>query len=59
MQVRAFERYIPLMAYGSLMQVESIAECSPFWHALSNNWSWKPILCLFESSRYTQVINHW
>ena len=34
----------------SLMQVESIAECSPwsilqyFWPALSDNWSWKPIL---------------
>ena len=39
----------------SLMKVESIAECSlgafcnTFWPALSDNWSWKPILgLLFE-----------
>ena len=37
-----------LMTYGSLMKVESIAECSKgsilqyFWPALSDNWSWKP-----------------
>ena len=35
---------------GSLMKVESIAECSPwsilqyFWPALSANWDWKPFL---------------
>ena len=44
------------------MQVESIAECSPwsilqyFWPALSNDWSWKPIFGLFESSRLRQVL---
>ena len=44
------------------MQVESIAECSPwsilqyFWPALSANWSWKPIFGLFESGRFTQVL---
>ena len=38
-----------LMTSGSLMKVESIAECSHwsilhyFWPALSNNWSWNPI----------------
>ena len=44
-----------LMTNGSIMKVESIAECSPwsilqyFWPALSNNWSWKPFfVCLFE-----------
>ena len=46
---------------GSLMKVESIAECSPwsilqyFWTALSDNWSWKPFFGLFESSRFTQA----
>ena len=44
-----------LMINGSLMKVESIAECSHwsilqyFWPALSNNRSWKPIFgLLFE-----------
>ena len=42
-----------LKTHGSLMQVESIAECSKesilqyFRPALSDNWSWKPILGLF------------
>ena len=42
-----------LMTNGSLMKVESIAECSPwsilqyFWPALSDNWSWKPIFSVF------------
>ena len=50
------------MTNGSLMQVKSIAECSPlsilqyFWPALSNNWSWKPIFGLFESGCFTQVL---
>ena len=44
------------------MKVESIAEYSPlsilqyFWPALSDNWSWKPILVLLESGRFTQVL---
>ena len=47
---------------GSLMQVESIAECSPwsilkyFWTALSDNWSWKPIFGLFDSGCLRQVL---
>ena len=50
------------MTNGSQMKVESIAECSLwsilqyFWTALSDNWSWKPIFCLFESGRFTQVL---
>ena len=50
------------MTNGSLMQVKSIAECSKgsilqyFWPALSDNWSWKPILRLFESGHFTQVL---
>ena len=38
---------------GSLMQVESIAECSPwsilqyFWPSLGNNRSWNQILVFF------------
>ena len=50
------------MTNGSLMKVESIAECSPwsilqyFWPALSDNWSWKPIFVLYESGRFTQVL---
>ena len=38
------------MTNGSLMKVESIAECSRwsilqyFWPALGDNWSYKPIL---------------
>ena len=27
-----------------------------FWPALSNNWSWKQILCLFESGCFTKVL---
>ena len=50
------------MTNGSLMKVESIAECSQwsiqqyFWPALSNNWPWKPIFGLFESGRFAQVL---
>ena len=50
------------MTNGSLMKVESIAECSPwsilqfFWPALSDIWSWKPIFGLLESGRFTQVL---
>ena len=42
-----------LMGNGSLMKVESIAECSKgsilqyFWPALSDNRSWKTILAFF------------
>ena len=51
-----------LMTNGSIMKVESIAECSPwsilhhFWPALSDNWSWKRIFGLFESGRFRQVL---
>ena len=47
---------------GSLMKVKSIAECSHwsilqyFWPALSDNWSWKPFLGIFESGRFRQVL---
>ena len=47
------------MTNGSLLKVKGIAECSPwnilqyFWPALSNNRSWKPIFCLFESGCFT------
>ena len=50
------------MTNDSLMKVESIAECSPwsilqyFWPALSDNWSWKTNIGLFESGRFTQVL---
>ena len=50
-----------LMAKGSLMKVQSIAECSPwsilqyFWPALSDNLSWKPILVFFLSGCLRQV----
>ena len=50
------------MTSGSLMKVESIAECSPwsilqyFWPALSYNWSWKPFFGLFKSGCFTQVL---
>ena len=50
-----------LRTNDSTMQVKSIAECSPWsilqfiWLALSNIWSRKPILSLFESGRFTQV----
>ena len=51
-----------LMTNGSLMQVKSIAECSPwsilqyFWPALSDSWSLNPIFGLFESGRFYQVL---
>ena len=51
-----------LIANGSLMKVESIAECSPwsilqyFWPSLSDNRSWKPILVYFLSGRLRQVV---
>ena len=51
-----------LKTNGSLMKVESIAECSKgsilqyFWPALSDNWSWKPIFGLFESGCFRQVL---
>ena len=50
------------MTNGSLMKVESIAECSPwsilqyFWPALSDIWSWKPIFGLLYSGHYKQVL---
>ena len=49
------------MTNGSLMEVESIAECSPwsilqyFWPALSDDWSWKTIFDIFETGRFRQV----
>ena len=55
------------MANGSLMKVESNAECSPwsilqyFWPALSDNRSWKPIFDLFEwpfKTGFTVVHEH-
>ena len=51
-----------LMANGSLMKAESIAECSPwsilqyFWPALRDNWSWKPIFDLLFSGHLRQVL---
>ena len=51
-----------LMTNGSLMKVESIAECSRwsillyFGPALSDNWIWKPILVFFLSDRLRQVL---
>ena len=51
-----------LMTNGSLMKVESIAECYPwsilqyFWPALSNYRYWKPILVSFLSGRLRQVL---
>ena len=50
-----------LMTNGSLMKVESIAECSP-WSILQyfdlhcDNWSWKPSFGLFESGHFRQVL---
>ena len=50
------------MTTGSLIQVKSIAECYPWsilqyiWPELSDDWSWKPIFCLFESGRFTQAL---
>ena len=49
------------MANGSLMKVESNAECSPwsilqyFWPALRDNQSWKTIFGLL-SGRFRQVL---
>ena len=49
-----------LMTNGSLMKVESIAECSPwsilqyFWPALSDNRSWKPIFVFFLGGRLSR-----
>ena len=46
-----------LMTNGSLMKVESIAECSP-WSILQYFWpalTWK---ALFESARFTQVLQY-
>ena len=51
-----------LMTNGSLMKVQSIAECSPwsilqyFWPALRDNWSRNPIFGLFESGCFRQVL---
>ena len=53
-----------LMTNGSLVKVESIAECSPwsilqyFWPAWSDYWSWKPIFGLFESGSYCIELNN-
>ena len=46
------------MTNGSLMKVESITECilQYFWPALSDNWSWKTIIGIFESGRFSQVL---
>ena len=50
------------MEKGSLMKVESIAECTPwnilqyFRPALSDNWYWKTIFVLFLSGRLKQVL---
>ena len=51
-----------MVANGSLMKVENIAECSPwstlqyFWPALSDDRSWKQILVFFLSGRLRQVL---
>ena len=52
------------MTNGSLMKVKSIAECSQsilqyFLPPLSKNWSWKPILSLFEVAFYTGFTVAW
>ena len=50
------------MDNGSLMKVESIAECSPssilqyFWPALIDNWFKKQFLVFFLSGRLRQVL---
>ena len=50
------------MENGSLMKVESIAECSIwsilqyFWPALSDNQSWKTILVFILSGRLRQIL---
>ena len=43
-----------LMTNGSLMKVESIAEC--FLPALRDNQSQNPFFGLFESAHFTQVL---
>ena len=51
-----------LMTNGSVMKVESIAECSPwsilqyFGPVLCDNWSRKPSFGLFESGCFRQVL---
>ena len=51
------------MTNNSLMMVESISECSPwsilqyFWPAFSDNWSWKPIISIFECGQFSQVFS--
>ena len=56
-----------LVTHGSLIKVESIAECSTwsilqnFWPALSDNWYWKPICGLFNTG-FTKLLYcacHW
>ena len=53
-----------LMTTCSLMNVESIAECSPwsilqyFWHALSDNQSWKTFFVFFLSGCLRQVLQY-
>ena len=44
------------MTNGSLMKVDSIAECQYFRHALRDNWSIKTIFGLFESGCFTQIL---
>ena len=46
------------MTNGSLMKVESIAECQYFWRALSDYWSWKPNFGLFESGHFAHELWH-
>ena len=51
-----------LLKNGSLIKVESSAECSPwsilqyFWPALSHNQYWKPIFMFVLSGRLRQVL---
>ena len=51
-----------LITNGSLMNVESIAECSPwsillyFGPAFSDNWSLTPFFCLFDCGCFRQVL---
>ena len=50
------------MTKGSLMKIESIAECSPwsilqyFWPALSDNMYWKPFMVFYLSGHLSQVL---
>ena len=54
-----------LMTNGSLMKVESIAECSHwsilkyFWPALGDNLSWKSTLVFFFSGRFKTGFTIW